>query len=84
MCPRELHRLLPVHRQARGARLWAEAEDEAYRQGRQGFKSVSTPSHHRLSPQSSQSYRVRSFYLAYGQKCYLILVLSIHSLLHQL
>ena len=48
--PKELHRRIPLHRQVRGARLWAEAEDEAHRQGRQGFRGVSTPSHHRLSP----------------------------------
>ena len=81
---RELHGHLPLHRQAREARLWAEAEDEAHRQGHQGFRGVSTPSHHQLSHQISQSYRVCFFYLAYGQECYLILVLRIHSLLHQL
>ena len=74
----------PLHRQARDSRLWAKAEDEAHRQGRQGFRGVSTPSHHRLSQQISQSYRVRFCYLTYGQKCYLILVLRIHSLLYQL
>ena len=81
---KELHGHLPLHKQAREARLWVEAEDEAHRQGRQGFRGVSTPSHHRLSQQISQLYRVRFFYLAYGQECYLILVLRIHSLLHQL
>ena len=55
---RELHEHLPLHRQAREARLWVEAEDKAHRQGRQGFRGVSTPSHHRLSQQISQSYRV--------------------------
>ena len=79
---RELHGDLPLHRQAREARLWAEVEDEAHRQGRQGFRGVSTPSHHRLSQQSSQSYRVHFCYLVYGQECYLIMVLRIHSLLH--
>ena len=39
---REPHGCLPLHRQAREARLWAEAEDEAHRQGRQGFRGVST------------------------------------------
>ena len=45
-------------------------------------RDVSTPSHHQLSPQTSRSYRVRFCYLAYGQECYLILVLRIHSLPH--
>ena len=81
---RGLHGHLPLHRQVGEARLWAEAEDEAHRQGRQGFRGVSMPSHHRLSKQISQLYRVRSCYLAYGQECYLILVRHIHSLLHQL
>ena len=74
----------PLHRLAREARLWAEAKDEAHRQGRQGFRGVSTPSHHRLSQRISQSYRLRFCYLAYGQECYFILVRRIHSLLHQL
>ena len=38
--------------------MWVEAEDEAHRQGHLGFRGVSTPSHHRLSQQISQSYRV--------------------------
>ena len=46
---RVLHGHLLLHKQVRGARLWAKAEDEAHRQGRQGFRGVSTPSHHRLS-----------------------------------
>ena len=73
-----------MHRQVREARLGAEAEDEAHRQGRQGFRGVSTPSHCRLSQQISQLYRVRFCYLAYGQEYYLILVLCIHLSLHQL
>ena len=81
---RELHGHLPLHRQAREARLYAEVEDEAHRQGRQGFRGVSMLSHHRLSWQISQSYRVRFCYLTYGKECYLILVLNFHSLLHQL
>ena len=81
---KELHGHLLLHRQAREARLWAEAEDEAHIQGRQGFRGVSTPSHHRLSQQISQSYRVHFCYLAFGQECYLIMVRRIHSLLHQL
>ena len=36
--PRVLQGHLPLHRQAREARLWAKAEDEAHRQGRQGFR----------------------------------------------
>ena len=72
---------LPLHRQAR---LWVEAEDKAHRQGRQGFRGVSKPSHHRLSQQINQLYRVHFFYLAFGQEFYLILVHRIHSLLHQL
>ena len=32
--PRVLHGHFLLHRQARGARLWAKAEDEAHRQGR--------------------------------------------------
>ena len=71
------------HRQAREARIWVEAEDEAHKQGHQGSRGVSTPSHRRLSQQISQLYRVRFCYLAYGLECYLILVLHIHSLLHQ-
>ena len=81
---RELHGHLPFHRQVREAMLGAEAEDEAHRQGRQEFRGVSTPSHSRLSQQISQLYKVRFCYLAYGQECFLILVLRIHSLLHQL
>ena len=52
--------------------------------GTQGFRGVSTPSHHQLSQQISQLYRVRFCYLAYGQECYLILVHRIHLSLHQL
>ena len=37
---RELHGHLPLHKQAKGTRLWADAEDEAHRQGRQGFRGV--------------------------------------------
>ena len=48
------------------ARVWVEAEDEAHRQGHQGSKGVSTPSHRRLSQQISQLYRVWFCYLAYG------------------
>ena len=81
---KELHRHLPLHRQAREARVWVEVEDEAHRQGHQGSRGLSTPSHRRLSQQISPLYKVRFFYLAYGQECYLILVLLIHSLLHQL
>ena len=81
---RELHGHLPFHRQAREARVWVEAEDEAHRQGRQEFMDVSTPSHRRLSQQISQLYKVRFCYLAYEQECYLILVLRIHLSLHQL
>ena len=80
---RELHGHLTFHRQAREARVWVEAADEARRQGHQGFKGVSTPSHRRLSQQISQLYRVRFCYPTYGQECYLILVLRIHSSLHQ-
>ena len=80
---REIHGHLPFHRQAREARVWVEAEDEAHMQGHQGSRGVSTPSHRRLSQQIIQL-RVRFCYLAYGQECYLILVRRIHSLLHQL
>ena len=81
---RELHGHLTFRRQAREARVWVEAEDKAHRQGHQGSRGVSMPSPRRLSQQISQLYRVRFCYLAYGQECYLILVLRIHSLLHQL
>ena len=81
---RELHGHLTFYRQAREARVWVEAEDEAHRQGHQRFKGVSTPSHRRLSQQISQLYKVRFFYLAYGQECYFIFVRRIHSLQHQL
>ena len=50
---RELHRHLTFHRQAREARVWVEVEDEAHRQGHQGSKGVSTPSHRRLSQQNN-------------------------------
>ena len=46
---RELHGHLTFHRQAREARVWVKAKDEAHRQGHQGFKGVSKPSHRRLS-----------------------------------
>ena len=72
------------HRQAREARVWVEAEDEAHRQGHQGSRGMSTLSHRRLSQQISRLYRVRFCYLTYGLECYLILVLRIHSSLHQL
>ena len=81
---RELHGHLPFQRQAREAIVWVEAEDEAHRQGHQGSRGVSTPSHRMLSQQISQLYRVRFCYLAYGQECYLILVHHILALLHQL
>ena len=81
---RELHGHPTFHKQAREARVWVEAEDEAHRQGHQGSKGVSTPSHRKLSHQISQLYRVRFYYLAYGLECYLIPMLRIHSLLHQL
>ena len=81
---RVLHGHPTFHRQAREVRVWVEAEDEAHRQGHQGSKGLSTPSHRRLSQQIIQLFRVRFFYLTYGQECYLILVLHIHSLLHQL
>ena len=45
----ELHEHLTFHRQAREARVWVKAEDEAHRQGHQGSRGVSTPSHRRLS-----------------------------------
>ena len=67
---RELHGHLTFNRQAREARVWVEAEDEAHRHGRQDFKGVSTPSHRRLSQQIIQLYRVHFCYLAYGQECY--------------
>ena len=81
---KELHGHLPFHRQAREARVWVEADDEAHRQGRQEFRGVSKPSHRRLSQRISQLYRVRFCFLANGQECYLILVLRIHLSLHQL
>ena len=56
---RELHGHLPFHRQSREAKLGNEAEDEAHRQGHQGFRGVSTPSHRRLSQHISQLYKVR-------------------------
>ena len=81
---RVLHGHPTFHRQAREARVWAKADDEAHRKGHQGSRGVSRPSHRRLSQQISQLYKVRFCYLAYGLECYLILVLRIHSLLHQL
>ena len=47
-------------------------------------RGLSTPSHHQLSQQISQLYRVHFCYIAYGQECYLILVRCIHLSLHQL
>ena len=76
--------VLGVTQQARESRLGAEVEDEAHRQGHQGFRGVSTPLYRWLSQQISQLYRVRFCYLAYGQECYLILVRHIHSSLYQL
>ena len=81
---RELRGHPTFHRQAREARVWVKAEDEAHRQGCQGSRGVSMPSHRRLSQHIIQLYRVRFCYLAYELECYLILVLRIHSLLHQL
>ena len=75
---------LTFHRQAREARVWVEAEDEAHRQGHQGSRGVSTLSHRKLSQQISQLCRVHFYDLAYGQECYLIQVRRIYSLLHQL
>ena len=46
---RELHGHLTFHRQAREAKVWVEAEDEAHRQGHQGFRDMSTSSHRRVS-----------------------------------
>ena len=57
---------------------------QSHRQGRQGFRGVSTPSYLRLSQQISQPYRVCLCYLTYEQGYYLSLVHSIHSSLHQL
>ena len=75
--------LLP-YRQAREVRAWVGAKDRAYKLGHQGYRDMSTPAYHPLSQQISQLYRVCFCYLAYGQECYLIMVLCIHSLLHQL
>ena len=51
--PKVLHGHLLLHRQARGARLWAKAKDEAHRQGHQGYMGVSTLLYHRLSQQGT-------------------------------
>ena len=67
-----------MHRRVREAKLGVEVEDEAHRQGHQGYRGVSTPSHRRLSQQISRLYRVRFCYLAYGKECYLIMVRRIH------
>ena len=74
----------PISQAGPRGQSMVEAEDEAHRQGRQEFRGMSTPSHRRLSQWISQLYRVRFCYLAYGQECYLILVLRIHLSLHQL
>ena len=79
---RVLHGHPTFHRKAREARVWVEAEGEAHRQGHQGSRGVSTPSHRRLSQQISQLYMVHFCYLAYGLECCLILVLHILSSLH--
>ena len=47
--PRVLHGHLLLHKQARRARLWVEAEDEAHKQGHKGYKGVSKPLYHRMS-----------------------------------
>ena len=82
--PRVLHERLPLPRQAKGARVWAEVEDMAHRLGHQGPRGVSNPSYHRPRLQISQLYRVWFCYLAYEQAYHLILVHRIHSSLHHL
>ena len=56
---RELHRHLLFHRQARETRVWVEAEDEAHRQGHQGSRGVSMPSHRRLSQRINRLCKTR-------------------------
>ena len=80
--PRVLYEHLLLHRQSREAKAWVGAEDRAHRPGHQGFKDVSTLSHHRLGQQINQLYKVCFCYLAYGQGYYLILVHCIHSSMH--
>ena len=83
LSPRVLHRSLLLHRQAKEARVWVEAEDRAHKLRRKGPRGLSIPSHHKLSQRTSQLYRVRFYYLAYGHEYYSTLVHRIHLSLHR-
>ena len=72
---RVLYKSLLLHREAK---VWVEAEGRAHRLSLQGFKGVSTPSHHRLSQLISRLYRVCFYYLASGLRYCLIRVHRIH------
>ena len=52
--------------------------------GTSGVQGRVYASHRRLSQRINNLYRVHFCYLAYGLECHLIMVLRIHSLLHQL
>ena len=47
--PKVLQKRLLLHKQAKEARVWVEAEDRASIPGLQGPRGMSTPLHHRLS-----------------------------------
>ena len=64
------------------AKVWVEVEDWAHKPGLQGPRSLSTPSHHRLIQLIGRLYKVRFYYLAYGQRYCLIMVHCILLLLH--
>ena len=55
---RVLYKNLRQHRQVRGAGLWIEVRDRAYRPGLWGPRGVSTPLYHKLGVQISRLCRV--------------------------
>ena len=73
---------LLLHDQARWAKAWVKVEVKAHKPGLQGPRGVSKPSHLRLSLETSWSFKVRFYSLAYGQEYCLIMVHLIPSLLH--
>ena len=79
---RALHKVLPLHIQARWTRAGVEVKAKAHKTGLQGPRGVSTSLHRRLSLQISVLFRVCFYSFAYGQECYLIMVHLILLLLH--
>ena len=74
----------PVTQAGQRGQSMGRSRGQGPQAGTSRVHGVSTPSHRRLSQRISQLYRVRFCYLVYGKECYFILVLRIHSLLHQL